>query len=211
MSADSPRELEDELVLMHATMRLNALIFGGILGALTGAFLLALAVAATLGVSAHAALLVRLLGVFLPGYGTGVFGLLAGLFWGLVLGGALGAGIYWINYRRVLSRVDELVSVRAANGDLPSAVLRLHGPSLGVAVGVVGALGLVVTTNWLVLRGTAHESIHAYLLSQVLPGYAVDLRGSLIGAAELFAVLFVFCVAFATVYNRVADARRRRR
>lgn len=211
MSADSPRELEEELVLLHATMRLNALIFGGILGALTGVLLLALAVAATLGVSAHAALLVRLLAVFLPGLGTGALGSLAGLFWGLVLGGALGAGIYWINYRSVLSRVDELVSVRAANGDLPSAVLRLHGPSLGVAVGLVGALGLVVTTNWLVLRGTADESIHAYLLSQVLPGYAVDLRGSLIGAAELFALLFLCCVVFATVYNRVADARRQQR
>lgn len=211
MTADSPSKLEDELVLMHATMRLNALIFGGILGALTGAILLALAVAATLGASAHAALLVKLLGVFLPGYGVGGIGVSAGMFWGLVLGGALGAGIYWINYRSVLDRVDELVSVQAANDDLPSAVLRLHGPSLGLAVGVVGALGLIVTTNWLVLRGTAHESIHAYLLAQVLPGYAVDLRGSLVGAAELFAVLFLFCVVFATVYNRVADARRRRR
>lgn len=211
MSTDTPREFEDDLALLHATMRLNALIFGGILGALTGLGLLALALAATLGWSAHAALLVKLLGVFLPGYGTGVVGTLAGMFWGLLLGAALGAGIYWINCRNVINRVDELVSMQVANGDLPSAVLRLHGPSLGMAVGLVGALGLIVTTNWLVLRGTAHESIHAYLLSQVLPGYAVALRGSLIGAAELFVVLFLFCVVFATIYNRVAEARRRRR
>ena len=49
-----------------------------------------------------------------------------------------------------------------------------------------------MATNWLVLRGTAGESVHARLLAQVLPGYAVDPVGSLIGAAELFVLLYVF-------------------
>ncbi len=100
-----------------------------------------------------------------------------------------------------------MVAMDDGGDDFPVAVLRLHGPSLGLAIGAMGALGLVVTTNWLVLRGTAGESIHARLLAQLLPGYAVDPVGSLIGAAELFVLLFVFCVALARIYNRIVDIR----
>ncbi len=64
-----------------------------------------------------------------------------------------------------------------------------------------------MTTNWLVLRGTAGESVHARLLAQVLPGYAVDPVGSLIGAVELFVLLYVFCVALARIYNRIVEHR----
>ena len=89
-------------------------------------------------------------------------------------------------------------------------MLRLHGPSLGLAVGLMGALGLVATTNWLVLRGTAADSVHARLLSEILPGYSVDLAGSLLGAGELFVVLFLLCQVFTSVYNRIVRMRQQR-
>jgi hypothetical protein len=62
----------------------------------------------------------------------------------------------------------------------------------------------------LVARGTAAESVHARLLSEVLPGYTVSLVGSLIGAVELFVVAYVFCRGFVTIYNWVAERRQRR-
>ncbi len=202
---------DDALALLHATVRLNATIFGVILGLLTGFALVALALAAGVARHGHAGLVVALVGVFLPGYGRSFGGALAGLCWGFIGGGGLGAGIYLINYRYLLGRVDELVTGATPGGDFPRAVLRLHGPALGLALGAVGALGLVATTNWLVLRGTAAQSVHARLLAQVFPGYSVSLVGSLIGAVELFALVFAFCVVFAWIYNAIVDLRRGRR
>ncbi len=209
MDAADPR-LDADLPLLRATMRVNTVIFGVIFGLLVGAVLFALGLAASADGRGSAAFAVALLGVFLPGYGPRWPGALAGLVWGCVVGGAVAAAIYRINCRTVLAGLEDLVAVDAGGGEFPRAVLRLHGPSLGVAIGTVGALGLVATTNWLVLRGTAAESIHARLLAHYLPGYAVDFGGSLIGAVELFALLFVSCVALARIYNGVVEWRGRR-
>ena len=63
------------------------------------------------------------------------------------------------------------------------------GNALGIGLGALMALQLFVTTNWLVLRGTAPYSKNAALLSQYLPGYTVSFAGSLVGALELFAAV----------------------
>jgi len=210
MTALAERGAATELPLLRATLRVNTLIFCAMFGAITGLVFFALGLASAAG-GGHAALLVALVGVFLPGYAPGWLGALAGLLWGFVVGAALAAAIYRIHGRAVLRRLDEYVATERGRGDFPSAVLRLHGPSLGLALGAAGAAGLVATTNWLVLRGTAAESVHARLLAHFLPGYAVDPLGSLVGAAELFVLLFVAGVALAAIYNRVADLRQPRR
>jgi hypothetical protein len=199
-------DADPDLPLLRASMRINTIIFCALFGLLAGLVFFALGLAAG-AARGNAPFLVALLGVFLPGYAPGWLGAIAGLIWGVVVGAAVAAGIYRINCRAALGRVDELVALDARRGDFPTAVLRLHGPSLGLAIGTMGALGLVLTTNWLVLRGTAGESIHARLLANYLPGYAVDLPGSLVGAAELFVLLWVACVALAYVYNRVVALR----
>jgi hypothetical protein len=196
-----------DMPLLRATLRVNTIIFCLIFGLLAGVALCALALG--LASAGGTPVIVALLGVFLPGYGPGWPGALAGLLWGGLVGGALAAAIYRINCRAVLSKVDDMVAIDDGGGDFPQAILRLHGPSLGLAIGAMGALGLVVTTNWLVLRGTAASSIHARLLAHFLPGYTVGFTGSLIGATELFALLFVFCVALAHIYNRIVAARHR--
>lgn len=192
--------------LLQATVRVNALIFGALLGLMAGLLLFALAAMGRPG--EPSGLIVTLLGVFLPGYATGWLRGLLGLFWGFFVGAMLGGGIYWINYRNLLRNIDHLVSRVRPAGDLPAAVLWLHGPSLGVAIGVIGALGLVGTTTWLVVRGTAAESVHARLLAEVLPGYGVSLVGGVVGAVEFFLVLYVVCMGFAFVYNRIVALRR---
>ena len=211
MTARADRDPDADLALLRATLRVNTAIFGAIFGSLAGLVLFALGLASAGDAQGHAPLLVALLGVFLPGFGPGWTGALAGLFWGALAGGAVAAGIYRINGRAALGSVDALVAMDAAGGDFPAATLRLHGPALGLGVGAAGALGLVVTTNWLVLRGTAAESIHARLLAHYLPGYAVDFGGSLVGAVELFALLFVLCMALAHLYNRIVEFRHRPR
>jgi len=207
MHAAAARDRDAEALLIRATLRMNTLIFGAILGLMTGMLLFALAVAASLPPLAPMRLPVVLLSVFLPGYAANLGGAVAGFGWGCVAGGLIGAAVYWVNARAALSALDRVVEVESRGADFPTAAVRLHGPSLGFAIGAIGAAGLFVATNWLVLRGTAAESIHARLLSQVLPGYQVDFTGSLVGACELFALLFAFCLVFAWTYNRLAAAR----
>jgi hypothetical protein len=52
--------------------------------------------------------------------------------------------------------------------------------------------------------------VRARLLAEVLPGYSVSPVGSIVGAIELFAILYVFCHAFALIYNSLAGRRSRR-
>jgi hypothetical protein len=206
MSTEVESSARAQRRLLRTTVRINAAIFGALLGLMAGLLLFALAAAAQPG--APTGLMVALLGVFLPGYARGWANAIFGLFWGFVIGAALGSGIYWINYRNLLPKIDDLLATVRAGGDLPGAVLRLHGPSLGLAIGAIGALGLVATTTWLVIRGTAAESVHAGLLAEILPGYAVSVAGSAVGALEFFLILYALCVAFAHIYNRIVAARR---
>jgi hypothetical protein len=195
--------------LLRATLRFNTLIFGVILGLLAGAVLFVLALSAV-GVERMGGVAVALIGVFLPGYSAGWQGALIGFFWGFVIGAALGGMIYRINSVHVLAQLERLVLAQDSGDGAPRAVLRLHGPSLGLAIGAAGALGLIVTTNMLVARGTAGQSVHARLLSEVLPGYRVSPGGSLVGAIELFVVIYLFCHAFTAIYNSIAGRRLRR-
>jgi hypothetical protein len=195
--------------LLAATLAFNTRVFGAILGALAGMALLALGLVGYYG-HGLVRLAVALIGVFLPGYASTWPGAFIGAFWGVVLGVLLGAGIYRLNARQVLGKVDILVMREGGRAELPRAVLRLDGAALAVAIGSIGALGLVTTTNMLVARGTAAESVHARLLSELLPGYAVTPAGSIVGAIELFAVLWICARGFAAVYNAVAARRHRR-
>jgi len=195
--------------LMRATLRFNTLVFGLILGLLAGTALLVLAVVAS-GEREIGRLTVFLIGIFLPGYTPGWPGALVDFGAGFIVGAALGAFIYRINSLRVLSQLDQLIVAQKGAAGVRAAVLKLHGPSLGLAIGAAGALGLIATTNMLVARGTAGESRHARLLGEVLPGYTVSPVGSLVGAIELFAVLYVFCHAFALIYNSLAGKLTRR-
>lgn len=192
--------------LLQTTVRINALIFGTLLGLMTGMLLCLLAMVAQRG--AGTGLVVSLLSIFVPGYAVGWLGAVLGLFWGFLAGAILGGGIYWINYRNLLPMIDDLVADVHSGGDLPDAMLRLHGPSLGLAMGTIGALGLFATTGWLVARGTAAESFHAGLLAEILPGYAVSIAGGVVGAVEFFLILYALSFAFAHIYNRIAAGRR---
>ncbi|MEO5701572.1 MAG: hypothetical protein ABIS17_15110 [Casimicrobiaceae bacterium] len=194
--------------VLRATLRVNTIVLALVLGTIASTTLAALAILASHG-DWHGPLVVSLLGVFLPGYDPTFSGVLVGAAWGFAIGACLGALIYRLNTLHVLHEFDTLVVAERGDGEFPHAVLRLHAPSLGLAIGGTGALGLLVTTNLLVLRGTAGESVHAQLLSEVLPGYRVNPLGSVIGALELFALLYLLCALFVAVYNGLAAWRRR--
>jgi len=209
MSAEADSNGITDRDVLAASLRFNTIVFSVIVGLFAGVTLLALGLAAQYD-RPHIGLAVVLMSIFLPGYGIGASRALVGFLWGFVLGGLLGAGVYRLNARRVLERIDDLMIEDGVTDEFPRAVLKLDGASLALAIGGVGALGLVATTNILVARGTAGQSVHARLLAEFLPGYTVSVTGSLIGAIELFVLLYVVTRAFAAVYNALARWRRHR-
>lgn len=182
-------------------------IMGAVMGLFTGLLLwLATAILLLRGgtdVGKH----LSLLGIFLPGYEVTWAGAWVGLFWGLILGGLSGAILY-ASYAATLRRglLQPVLETHAHTLYQPPLFL-VSGTALGIALGGLAALQLLVTTNWLVLRGTADRSATAALLANYLPGYSVSLSGSLAGAVQLFAFVFVVAVLFSATYNAVAKAR----
>lgn len=209
MQALKRSESDINLKLLHAAIRFNALILG-----LTGGSLAAVIVYfATHGSMAkwgeYSGNYLGLLAVFFPGYSVSSAGAWIGAFWAFVFVGAFSALSYRL-YGRVLgTRISEILlsTTPTENPVLKPSVMRLHGMSLGLALGVMAGLGLFGSTAVLVIRGTAHESVHAALLANYIPGYSVSLLGGLVGAVQLFALVFISCLLLAAVYNKVVKAR----
>jgi hypothetical protein len=97
----------------------------------------------------------------------------------------------------------------ASARQLRPPLLQISSHALGISLGAIAALQLVFATLWLVLRGTADESVHAKLLSNYLPGYTVTLQGSLLGGLELFLLVYLSSVLVGKIYNAVTRYRRK--
>jgi len=150
-----------------------------------------------------------LLAIFFPGYSVSTTGAWIGAFWAFIY---FSTGS-WLSYRvygKVLgTRISAalLTPVSIENPILKPSTLRLHGVSLGVAIGSIAALSLFSSTAWLVVRGTADESVHAALFSNYIPGYSVSIMGGLWGAIELFGLVFLSCLLLSAIYNRLVEIR----
>ena len=197
-----------ELRLLNAAIRMNMIVMAIAFGLLGGCILwlstVILLVRGGHAVGPH----LSLLSVFLPGYSVTWSGAWIGLAWGVVLGAPSGAILYCSYASTLRERLTaRLLDGRDAASDLTPPTVLISGNALGVALGVLLALQLFLTTNWLVVQGTAASSPNAALLGQYLPGYTVSLVGSLVGAGELFAVAFVLSHLFAVIYNFVARMR----
>jgi hypothetical protein len=153
----------------------------------------------------------NLLGIFFPGYSASPQGAWVGLFWGFVAAAFSGAFVYQV-YARTLG-LDALTSAHFRYDErrtISPLTLKISGHALGVALGGLMAAQLILTTSWIVLRGTADESPHAALLAQYLPGYSVSIPGAVVGAAWLFGYAYFFARLFAGVYNAVVSLRQKR-
>jgi len=197
------------LKLLHAAIRFNALILG-----LTGGTLAALIIFFATQNSidkwgADSGNYLGLLAVFFPGYSVTSSGAWVGAFWAFVYVGMFSSLSYRL-YGRVLgTRISEILlsTTPTENPVLRPSIMRLHGTSLGLAIGAMAGVGLFCSTSWLVIRGTAEESVHAALLSNYIPGYSVSIGGGLLGALELFVFVFLGCLILAAVYNKVVEIR----
>ena len=199
------------LKLLYAAIRFNSLMLGITGGVITALIMYFATIASLAKWGEHSGNYLGLLAVFFPGYSVSPGGAWVGAFWGFVYAAAFFSLSYRL-YGTVLgSRIaDLLLSTQPSdNPVLKPTILRLHGVSLGTALGAMAALGLFCSTSWLVIRGTAHESVHAALLSNYIPGYSVSILGGLIGALQMFVVVFVAALLLAALYNKIVDLRHR--
>jgi hypothetical protein len=208
VNEDVPVQIDE--VLLNATVKWNTRLFAGICGLIGALTLLCATYISLYRGLPNPGHYLNLLGVFLPGYRVSVGGAWIGFLWGGLIGAVSGALMYRIYARSIRQQVADYLAGNRSREDLENSVLRLDGHSLGLALGGIAALGLLITTNWLVVRGTAEESVHAALLAQYLPGYAVSAAGSILGAVDVFIITYVFCVLLAVIYNGVAAWRRKR-
>lgn len=199
--------VSEEQRLFSAAARLNVAISALGAGVALG-LLLFVATHVSIGVANHPGRYLNLLGIFMPGYSASSVGAWFGLLWGLIYGGVFGGAIAWFYVRSLGANLPRLViwDETAARGLRPP-VLRISSHALGMAVGAIAAIQLVLSTLWLVLRGTADQSVHAKLLSHYLPGYSVSVSGSLLGGLELFLFLYLFALLVGATYNAIAFRR----
>jgi len=207
--SDSAPEDGINMQLLNAAIRVNTLLLAGVFASVGGLSLFILTFLSLYRGLPQPGHYLNLLGVFLPGYNVSHSGAWVGLFWGAVVSGLLAVMFYRIYARSIVSQIHEYIDEGRSRKGLLGVTLRFDGNYLGLALGSVVAFGLVITTSWLVFRGTADESIHAILLAQYLPGYSVSFLGSIIGAAELFAATYLLSQLFSWIYNNVARVRGR--
>lgn len=193
--------------LLRAAVKINTLLLAIVFSFVCGVGLFIITYISLLRGLPNPGNYLNLLGVFLPGYNVSHIGALIGFFWGATIGAILAALFYRIYARGIPQLVQEYLKEGLVSDDMLSKSLRMGGHSLGLALGIVIAGGLIITTNLLVLRGTADESIHAQLLVNYLPGYSVSLAGSLIGALELLVIIYILSRLFSAIYNSVAELR----
>lgn len=205
MNQQSSAPIDEKL--LHATVKLNSLLFAAVCALMSGTGLLLLTYLSLQRGLPDPGHYLNLLGVFLPGYRVSTGGAWIGFFWGGVIGAVSGLVIYRIYARGIRQQVQDFLTSGKLECELEYCFLKLNGHALGLALGGLAALGLLVTTNWLVLRGTADESTHAALLGHYLPGYTVSTTGSLIGAVEILLIVYVLCAVLAAIYNRVHALR----
>lgn len=193
--------------LLNAAVRVNTWLLAGVfacVGGLTIFFATYLSLYRGLPNPGH---YLNLLGVFMPGYHVSHSGAWIGLFWGAVIGALLAAMFYRIYARSIETQVQDYLASGNRDKDLLGITLYFDGNYLGLALGAIVALGLFVTTAWLVFRGTAAESMHALLLTNYLPGYSVSYTGAVVGAVEVFGITYLVCRLFSWMYNRLAALR----
>lgn len=205
-----PTNNEFNQELLDAAVRFNSIVLGVVSGLLAAVVIFVATYVSVAKWGEFAGNYLNLLAVFFPGYSATAGGAWIGAFWGFVFAGLAGFLTYWFYGKLVGKQLAAEIVVEDADALDPifkPAILHLHGKYLGVAIGAAVGLALMLSTFWLVARGTADESIHAKLLANYLPGYSPSIVGGVIGAIDLFIFVFIGCSLLAAVYNKIVEIR----
>ena len=194
--------------ILRRGVRLNTILLGLVMGLGAGIGLFLFTHLSILLTGESAGQYLNLLGIFLPGYSATAGGAWYGLLWGFVVGATSGGFVYFIYARSIGPAVQNTIALApAADQVAEPPVLRISGNALGLALGLLMALQLYLATAWLIIRGTADQSIHAALLVNYFPGYTVTYVGGFFGAAYIFVFTYISAMILASLYNWIVAIR----
>ncbi len=88
-----------------------------------------------------------------------------------------------------------------------AAIVRLRARMMALVFGMVGGVGLLVATLWLVIRGGPTVGQHLGLLANYFPGYEVTWTGGLVGFCYGALTGAVIGWSIASIYNYLAERR----
>ena len=83
--------------------------------------------------------------------------------------------------------------------------MKLNPFATALSAGILGGLGLLLATWWVMLFGTGGTTIK--LIGNFYIGYSVSIIGSIIGLVWGFVDWFVIGFIFATLYNRFSCSK----
>jgi len=86
---------------------------------------------------------------------------------------------------------------------LRKTILQVHEQGWGISLGLIMGLGLLLATNFLIIKGGDVVGPHLRLLGIYLPGYSVTFVGSLIGFVYAFVIGYGLGRTVVTIYNRL--------
>ena len=93
----------------------------------------------------------------------------------------------------------------AEKARVEAAIVRLRARVMAVVFGLMGGVGLLVATLWLVIRGGPNVGQHLGLLANYFPGYQVSWLGGFIGFGYGALYGAVIGWSIASIYNRIAQ------
>ncbi len=91
---------------------------------------------------------------------------------------------------------------------LRKTILQVNEQGWGIASGLLCGLGLLIATNFLVLKGGERVGWHLNLLRVYFPGYSVSFLGSLVGFVYAFVIGYGIGRTIVTIYNRLTASMR---
>jgi protoporphyrinogen oxidase len=197
------KNIDDKL--LKSAIKLNIKLLGFVFGFVSG---LTLFLITLISHAKEGGDLLNLLGIFFIGYSVSIPGAFIGFLWAFFYGGIFGSLLYFTYSITLCSRINEVINDQEEkNVFLNPQILKIESRPLSFSAASGITLVLILSTNFLVLRGTANESIHAALLSVYLPGYTVSFIGSLIGGVEIFAITYFTFLIFGYTYNSITNYR----
>lgn len=190
---------------LNAAIKLNLKLLGVVFGSVAGGTLFFVTLISHFKGGGD---FLNLLSVFFAGYSVSIAGAFIGFIWAFLYGGLFGSLLYYTYAKSLGTNIANVINDnQEANVFVKPQVLKLESHSIGLAVACSISLLLIISTNILVLRDTADESINAALMSFYLPGYTVSFSGSLLGGIELFFITYLAFRVFSFTYNKVSNYR----
>lgn len=201
LSAEEEQVLRDAVSLNTRIAAVSAAMVFGLLN-----FLMTLLLRLRLGQEVESA--ANILTLFMPGYNVSYSGAWIGMVWGFIYGAVSGAVMYATYARTLRGKITRQLGLPQGADSLRTPTFVIAGPALGLSLGVTAAAALIIATLSVDLSRN-HDAMRAIeLLGQYLPGFRVGLMGSMLGAIEIFLLVFVAANILAWIYNKLARRRR---